>query len=98
MTDMVARKTVHVTISGRVQGVFFRDWTRQNAQELGLDGWVRNLRDGRVEAVFSGEDRQVNIMLQLCRKGPGSAFVQKVKINILPKPFEDTGFSVRTTA
>nr|CAD1826705.1 unnamed protein product [Ananas comosus var. bracteatus] len=69
-------KTVRVVIKGRVQGVFFRDWTVENARELGLRGWVRNRRDGSVEAVFSGEPAAVNEMVERrCRIGPPAAAV-----------------------
>ncbi|XP_073007519.1 uncharacterized protein [Typha latifolia] len=72
-------KTVRVVIKGRVQGVFFRDWTVQNARELGINGWVRNRRDGSVEAVFSGESDAVNEMVERrCRLGPPAAAVTAV--------------------
>ena len=71
-------KSVHVTISGRVQGVWFRAWTGEQAQSRGLDGWVRNRRDGRVEAVFSGPDEQVTDMLDACEQGPPLARVDNV--------------------
>jgi len=93
----MVEKTVHVIISGRVQGVCFRYWTQQKAQALGLAGWVRNLRDGRVEAVFSGSNAQVNAMLQLCRTGPGAAFVDTVKITIQSQPVEKEEFSILST-
>ncbi|KAM0952723.1 putative acylphosphatase [Dioscorea sansibarensis] len=69
-------KTVRVLIKGRVQGVFFRDWTVDNARQLGLNGWVRNRRDGSVEAVFSGEPTAVDEMVdKRCRVGPPEAMV-----------------------
>ncbi|CAI9097972.1 OLC1v1034499C1 [Oldenlandia corymbosa var. corymbosa] len=70
-----ATKTERVVIKGRVQGVFYRDWTVQNATELGLKGWVRNRRDGSVEALFSGPAEKVQEMEQRCRSGPPSAIV-----------------------
>ncbi|XP_022977761.1 uncharacterized protein LOC111477968 [Cucurbita maxima] len=68
-------KTVRVVIKGRVQGVFYRDWTVENAKELGLKGWVRNRRDGSVEALFSGRPESVTEMEQRCRRGPPTAMV-----------------------
>lgn len=62
-------------IKGRVQGVFYRNWTVDNARELGLKGWVRNRRDGSVEAVFSGSPDAVQEMEQRCRRGPRDAVV-----------------------
>lgn len=62
-------------IKGRVQGVFYRDWTVQNATDLGLKGWVRNRRDGSVEALFSGPPDKVEEMEQRCRRGPPAAAV-----------------------
>lgn len=64
-----------VVIKGRVQGVFYRDWTVENATELGLKGWVRNKRDGSVEALFSGPPEKVQEMIQRCRRGPPAASV-----------------------
>ena len=71
-------KRMHVIVSGRVQGVFFRAYTRETAQALRLTGWVRNLSDGGVEAVFEGEDTNVQSMLEWCKKGPPHAFVKHV--------------------
>lgn len=71
---------VHVFVSGRVQGVFFRSNTKGKAEELCLTGWVRNLADGRVEAVFEGEEENVGKMLQWCRKGPEYARVNGVEV------------------
>lgn len=71
---------IHVYVSGMVQGVFFRYETRRLAQELGVNGWVRNLPDGRVEAVFEGEESLVDKMVEFCRKGPPGAMVTDVKV------------------
>jgi acylphosphatase len=70
---------VHIFISGKVQGVFFRSSTKSKAEELGLTGWVRNLADGRVEAVFEGEEGNVEKMVLWCRKGPQYARVEDVE-------------------
>lgn len=70
----------HVYVSGRVQGVFFRYETETLAQSLGVTGWVRNLPDGRVEAVFEGDEKKVNEMIRFCRKGPLGAVVTDVKV------------------
>lgn len=70
--------SVQVIISGRVQGVWFRAWTVREAENLGLDGWVRNRLDGTVEAAFSGEPAMVEEMLRRCRKGPTAARVDGV--------------------
>lgn len=86
-----------MVVTGRVQGVCFRYWTRQKALALGLSGWVRNRQDGSVEAEFCGADRPVNEMLRLCRKGPDAALVQQARINILLEPAENTGFSILAT-
>ena len=71
-------KRMHVIISGRVQGVFFRAYTRETAAALNLTGWVRNLPDGRVETVFEGEDTNVQSLLEWCKKGPPHAIVKQV--------------------
>ena len=73
-------KTVTVRIEGRVQGVYYRAWTEQTARRLGLDGWVRNRRDGSVEAVFSGPEMQVDEMVRRCAEGPADARVTDVII------------------
>lgn len=71
---------VHVFISGRVQGVFFRSNTKRLATELRLAGWVRNLADGRVEAVFEGPRKAAEKMAKWCRHGPSAARVSKVEV------------------
>lgn len=72
-------KRMHVIVSGRVQGVFFRAYTRETALALKLTGWVRNLPDGRVETVFEGEDTNVQSMLEWCKKGPPHAIVNELE-------------------
>jgi len=71
-------KRIRVIISGIVQGVFFRAATRRTAADLNLTGWVRNMDDGRVEAVLEGEDADVEKMIAWCKVGPPSARVEKV--------------------
>jgi acylphosphatase len=71
---------VTVRIEGRVQGVCYRAWTEETARTLGLDGWVRNRRDGSVEAVFSGPPAQVEAMLRSSARGPRDAEVTKVNV------------------
>ena len=80
--DAFARPVIrrHVIVSGRVQGVFFRDSTRREAERLGVAGWVRNVDDGTVEAVFEGEDSAVDSMVAFCRRGPERARVDRVEV------------------
>ncbi len=83
-------KSVQVLIEGRVQGVWFRAWTAQEAESLGLSGWVRNRPDGSVQAVFSGAEAQVDQMLKRCWEGPPMAEVDAV--NDLPCEPPESGF------
>jgi acylphosphatase len=69
----------HVTIRGRVQGVGYRAWVEDEATARNLEGWVRNRRDGRVEAVFAGTEDVVSEMIASCRRGPPSARVEAVR-------------------
>jgi acylphosphatase len=82
MADNAAHKTrtVTVRIEGRVQGVYYRAWTHDTARSLGLDGWVRNMSDGSVQAVFSGPAELVGDMLKRCADGPRDAKVTAVTI------------------
>jgi acylphosphatase len=73
-------RTSHVLIHGRVQGVSFRAWTQHQAELHGLKGWVRNRRNGTVEAVFSGPENLVAAMLKACHAGPFGSRVDKVEI------------------
>ncbi|KPJ71316.1 acylphosphatase [Parcubacteria bacterium DG_74_3] len=72
---MPEKVRVHILVSGLVQGVFFRAHTRKKAQELGIKGWVKNLGDGRVEAIFEGDEEMVREMLNWAKKGPSRAQV-----------------------
>ena len=93
-TDAV--RTAHVLIEGRVQGVGYRFWTQRTAAELKLAGWVRNRRDGSVEAVFEGPDPDIRSMIAACRQGPLSARVKSVTVG--PADAEAfVGFEVRET-
>ena len=74
----------HVSIRGRVQGVGYRAWTADEARRRGLEGWVRNRRDGSVEAVLSGADDVIAEMLAACRRGPSSARVDADSPPCLP--------------
>jgi len=76
----MAKKRAHVFISGWVQGVFFRLKTQELAQRFGVTGWVRNLRDGRVEAVFEGEEEAVERLVSWCHQGPPGALVEDVEV------------------
>ena len=78
---MINVKRMRVYISGIVQGVFFRAATRRAAADLNLSGWVRNMDDGRVEAVFEGEDAAVEKMIAWCKIGPPSARIEKVTVS-----------------
>ena len=71
---------VHVLISGRVQGVWYRASTKQTAEQLGIFGWVRNTKEGNVEAVFEGEENLVNEMINWCKIGPPLAKVENVEV------------------
>lgn len=97
MNARVDRRCVRIRISGRVQGVWFRGWTVDQAVELGLDGWVRNRRDGTVEAVFSGPGAVVDEMVRRCHDGPSAARVEKVAV-VPDGDCELSGFHLHPTA
>ena len=73
------KKRFHIIISGRVTGVFFRAFVKENADKLNISGWVRNLGD-KVEVVFEGEDGLVDKLIDLCNRGPESAKVVDIEI------------------
>lgn len=82
-------------ISGLVQGVYFRDTTRQQAQALGVAGWVRNLADGSVEVLAEGPKAQLDTLLQFLHRGPQLARVDKVQAQWQAATGEFSGFEVR---
>jgi len=88
------KSTVYVLISGRVQGVWFRANTKEKAEELGLTGWVRNTKEGNVEAVFEGEEEVVKKMIDWCHHGPPLARVDKIVVK-KQKPYGFKDFSIR---
>jgi acylphosphatase len=91
------QRTVRICIVGRVQGVGFRYWTEETAGALGLAGWVRNRRDGSVEALFSGAGDDVAEMLVRCHAGPRAA--QVTSVDILEEGGDaPAGFEMRPTA
>jgi acylphosphatase len=91
-------RAAHAVISGRVQGVSFRYYTYHEALKLGLRGWVRNLRDGRVEAFFEGESESIERALAWCRLGPPSAQVDGVLVEWQGPSGRFESFQVRPTA
>ncbi|MDI1471348.1 MAG: acylphosphatase [Thermodesulfovibrio sp.] len=90
-------KRAHLFISGRVQGVFYRAFTKEVADSLKLKGWVRNLRDGRVEAVFEGEEDKISIAIERCKEGPPYARVDNIEI-IWEEPEGLTNFEIKRTS
>lgn len=91
-------KTVHAIIRGRVQGVWYRSWTVEQATDRGLAGWVRNRTDGTVEALFHGPAAAVDDMLAACRQGPPAAWVQNIITDFTAAPPGAPGFHQRPTA
>ncbi len=83
------------SIHGRVQGVFFRDSTRREARRRGARGWVRNLGDGTVEAVFEGSPEVVEAMVEFCRRGPEHARVHRLDVDAGQPPEGLIGFAIR---
>jgi acylphosphatase len=77
---LTEKKRAHVYVSGGVQGVFYRSNTKKTADKLGLSGWVRNMPDGRVEAVFEGDSNAVDEAIAWCWKGPEHACVDDVEV------------------
>lgn len=89
-------RTIRIVMSGRVQGVGFRAWIERRARELGVSGWVRNKRDGTVEALFHGSDDAVHDIIGQCRHGPSRASVEvleRYEEREAPQP----GFLIRSS-
>jgi acylphosphatase len=83
-----------ILVSGKVQGVYYRQTTKEVAQRNGLTGWVRNLADGRVEAVFEGDESSVNKTIEWCRSGPPNARVQVVDVSFQDYVGEFSDFDI----
>jgi len=91
----MSKKRVHVFVEGKVQGVFFRATTRDNAVKRDIGGWVKNLPDGRVEAVFEGDEEMVDEMIDFCWEGPERAEVTNVEVRSEQYKNEFGGFKVK---
>jgi acylphosphatase len=89
---------VHIFITGKVQGVYFRQNAALKAQELNVSGWIRNLKDGRVEAVFEGEKANINKLLNWCKQGPKDAIVRNTEVINEPFKNEYSDFQIIKTA
>jgi acylphosphatase len=85
----------HIFVKGRVQGVFYRAFTHGVAARLGLHGWVKNLYDGRVEAVFEGERAPIERAIIECKSGPPGAYVSDIDLKWETYSGEESGFEVR---
>ncbi len=92
---MNKKRTVHVIIRGKVQGVFFRMETLRAAERIGVNGWVMNRPDGSVEALFEGDTENVDALLKWCRKGPPAADVAEVAVEERPYTGEYSDFTIR---
>ncbi len=92
---MTEKVRAHIFVSGRVQGVFFRDSARREVLKLGIGGWVRNLEDGRVEAVFEGEKEKVEEMVKWVKMGPIFARVDKIEVEQQEYRGEFKSFEIR---
>ena len=97
----MAEEIVHIRIHGRVQGVFYRQWTMTEARARGLSGWVRNRVDGTVEAVFKGETSVIADMVKACKRGSPRAFVTKIEHQLVfdadPEQIVDGEFNQKRT-
>jgi acylphosphatase len=91
-------KAAHLVITGRVQGVGYRDWMMKTARNLGLLGWVRNRIDDSVEALIAGDDAAVAAMIEACRRGPSLARVDEVDVEPADAAGVPDGFTLRPTA
>jgi acylphosphatase len=92
MTDNVG---AHILVSGRVRGVFFRENTQRKAKKLGINGWIKNLSGGKVEAVFEGDKKSVEKIVKWAKKGPILAKVENIDIEWQEYFGEFTAFEIR---
>ncbi len=88
-------KRIHLIISGRVQGIFFRHNTNKVANKLGLTGFVRNLPDGNVEVIAEGDEEKLKELIAFCKKGPEGAYVEDIKIEYGKPKKEFSAFSIK---
>jgi len=88
-------KRVHIFISGIVQGIFFRSNIKERANKLNLKGFVKNLSNGKVEAVFEGKEENINEILKFCKKGPQGAKIKDIEIREEKVSNEFNSFEVR---
>lgn len=93
---MPGTKAVRIRIHGQVQGVFFRVWTKEQADKRGVMGWVRNRLDGDVEALFAGDEGAVDALISVCREGPPHAVVDEVKVEDA-QGITTAGFEIKPT-
>ncbi len=87
----------HILIDGSVQGVGYRSNTQRMANTLNLKGWVRNLRDGRVEMIVEGEEQDIDLLIHWCHRGPTSAYVRTVLVEKTEPQGEFSRFTVKNT-
>ena len=93
-TEFLSMSTVHLIISGKVQGVFFRATAKEIADKLGVNGWVKNTPEGNVEAMATGTQEQIESFVAWCKKGPPKAKVENVEVSKADEtPF--SGFEVK---
>lgn len=88
-------KQLHILISGLVQGVFFRFYAQEKAQQLNIAGWVRNLNDGRTEILAIGEEEPLKQLLDWCYQGPSEARVEKVEFKWEEKVVDSSNFVIK---
>ena len=91
----MSKVRAELTIQGRVQGVFYRQSTKETAEKLGLTGWAKNCPDGSVAAVFEGEKHAVETAIEWCRQGPPAARVTQVTVDFVDFRDESPGFVIR---
>lgn len=92
---MKMKSRIHIFVSGKVQGVFFRENTKKKAAEFELSGFVKNLQNGKVEAVFEGEKEKIEKIIQWMEKGPKTAQIKNIEINRQNYQGEFKNFEIR---
>lgn len=95
MDDIEKKTRAHVFIRGKVQGVYFRQNTKQVATKHKVNGWVRNLLDGRVEAIFEGDNIDVNKVIEWCHVGPPNSIVDDVEVSFEKDNDEFASFTIK---